>query len=445
MTAYSNPPHQHPSGAAPWPDSGFGRQLPEHVSATVAAAAAPRKILEYAAGVMSGRVAVLAEQALSKIRQEIVQYRNPLLAPVNSAEAAHIALEVAVGSLASRQRFTESGQYAWQLGRTRAAEGMPMLSVLRAYRIGASALWEGLVQAVLRDAPAHSHQMFYAADDFWRYAERDTALMVEAHRQASAGIPADDGQRLLPVLRSLLRGHADLVDVSAASAALDLPLDGRYAVVRLEGPAAQGRADAPVRSESDGIRLYWSPYGDGQAVVASLEDHPLAELAAAVDPGPGARGGISPVVTGLSELRRARELAELALGTCRGDGDLALLGNRMPAGFVLSRPDLAAELTADVFRRLAELDPTDRSLLLDTLEVWLDCQGSTDRASELLYCHRNTVLNRLRRLERLTGRRLDHPRDLVDLTLALEASRFAARRGGHSGRLAPCFSKTHPQ
>lgn len=95
----------------------------------------------------------------------------------------------------------------------------------------------------------------------------------------------------------------------------------------------------------------------------------------------------------------------------------------MVSGLVLARPDLAAGIAHRVLGPVLDLDPADRAALLDTLEAWLDCQGSTDRAGELLYCHRNTVINRLRRLERLTGRLLDHPRDLVDLTLALEACR----------------------
>jgi hypothetical protein len=40
-----------------------------------------------------------------------------------------------------------------------------------------------------------------------------------------------------------------------------------------------------------------------------------------------------------------------------------------------------------------------------------------------VYCHRNTVLNRLRRIEQLTGRSLSVPKGLVDLALALEAFR----------------------
>jgi DNA-binding PucR family transcriptional regulator len=67
-------------------------------------------------------------------------------------------------------------------------------------------------------------------------------------------------------------------------------------------------------------------------------------------------------------------------------------------------------------------------MLLDTLEAWLDAGGSAQGAATSLYCHRNTVLNRLRRLERLTQRSLAVPQDLVDLTLALEEYRMRMAR-----------------
>ncbi|RZM96173.1 helix-turn-helix domain-containing protein, partial [Streptomyces alfalfae] len=47
------------------------------------------------------------------------------------------------------------------------------------------------------------------------------------------------------------------------------------------------------------------------------------------------------------------------------------------------------------------------------------------RAAARLYCHRNTVFNRLRRLEQLTSRSLTRPRDLVEVALALEAHRLS--------------------
>ncbi|MFE0427456.1 helix-turn-helix domain-containing protein, partial [Streptomyces sp. NPDC058953] len=79
-----------------------------------------------------------------------------------------------------------------------------------------------------------------------------------------------------------------------------------------------------------------------------------------------------------------------------------------------------------VFGPLRAVEPAERADLLTTLAAWLDRGGSTRRAGELLYCHRNTVLNRLRRLERLTGRSLANPRDVVDLAMALDAEGLTA-------------------
>ncbi|GAA2120823.1 helix-turn-helix domain-containing protein [Kitasatospora saccharophila] len=399
-------------------------ELPPEASA--GAPAAPTGILKHAAGLLRGEAPAIADRALARIRAEVGHYASSMLSPQDAAACARTAMEIAVESLAVTERFLESGEQAWRTGRKRAAEGTPMLALLQAYRIGASVLWDCLVEAALRDAPEQAQAMLYAANDFWRFAARDTTIMMEAHRQTVAGLAPDDGRKLLPALKALLRGHTDPMDVAALAVAFDIPVTGRYAVARLDGPGALRPAEAPVREEAAGIRLYWCPLQDGQAVVALLGDRPVKDLVGVLPSGPGVRVGISSAVTGLAEIGRARELAELALGVCRPDGEPVQLDDRMAAAFVLARPDLAAGIAGNVLGPVLGLDPADRASLLDTLEVWIDCQGSSDRAGELLYCHRNTVLNRLRRLERLTGRFLDRPRDLVDLTLALEACRTGA-------------------
>lgn len=91
-----------------------------------------------------------------------------------------------------------------------------------------------------------------------------------------------------------------------------------------------------------------------------------------------------------------------------------------------TQPDLAAHLREIVLGPVLALEPAERDTLLRTLRVWLDCAGSTAAAAERLYCHRNTVLNRLRRLEHLTGRKLAHPRQALELALAVEAVRLEA-------------------
>jgi DNA-binding PucR family transcriptional regulator len=76
---------------------------------------------------------------------------------------------------------------------------------------------------------------------------------------------------------------------------------------------------------------------------------------------------------------------------------------------------------------LLRLEPADRDVLLDTLVAWFACEGSAQRAGERLYCHRNTVLNRLRRCEQLIGRSLARPHDVVEISLALTARRLLRR------------------
>ncbi|WP_442941847.1 helix-turn-helix domain-containing protein [Nocardia sp. NBC_00416] len=84
-------------------------------------------------------------------------------------------------------------------------------------------------------------------------------------------------------------------------------------------------------------------------------------------------------------------------------GGPTLLEGHLPQALLLARPDLTALNTARALGPVLALDPVDRTLLLNTLGIWLDCHGSATRASKQLYCHPNTVLNRLHRLERLTG------------------------------------------
>ncbi|MFJ9641338.1 helix-turn-helix domain-containing protein [Streptomyces sp. NPDC101178] len=103
---------------------------------------------------------------------------------------------------------------------------------------------------------------------------------------------------------------------------------------------------------------------------------------------------------------------------------------RWPAALVAAAPELSARLVAEVFGPLLALAPAERALLVGTLEAWLECGGSVGRAAVRLRCHRNTVFNRLRRLERLTSRSLSHPRELVETVLALDALRLSAAGRG---------------
>jgi DNA-binding PucR family transcriptional regulator len=89
----------------------------------------------------------------------------------------------------------------------------------------------------------------------------------------------------------------------------------------------------------------------------------------------------------------------------------------------VSAPDFMEHLASVSLAGLALVSNKERATLLETLGVWLDNGGSAQKASEVLFVHRNTVHQRLRKLEAHTGLKLDDPRSAALLTLAFEIDR----------------------
>ncbi|WP_253209170.1 helix-turn-helix domain-containing protein [Streptomyces niphimycinicus] len=61
---------------------------------------------------------------------------------------------------------------------------------------------------------------------------------------------------------------------------------------------------------------------------------------------------------------------------------------------------------------MLDLPDDEREVLLKTLTIWYQSGRSAARAAGLLYCHRNTILNRPRRIEQLCGSSLEDHRFL---------------------------------
>jgi PucR-like helix-turn-helix protein len=314
---------------------------------------------------------------------------------------------------------------ATRIGRRRAEQGLPLESLLRAFRVGGRICWEAMIEVVSMDDPDALPTMLRYASLVWYTNEVQSNAVAEAYRRAESELLRRSNERVQALLDALLEGRgADGGLAKAAAAALDLPMHGRFAVVVLRQPRAEQHGERP--EETNGLRFVWRMRTDVEVGLVHLGERDTGDVVAALR---GFRGeaGISPVIEGLAGLGRGRWLAEIALGTCRpGDRTIRRLDERLPAALVVSQPDLAAHLASSVLGPLDELDPADREVLLETLATWLDCEGSASRTAGLLYCHRNTVFNRLRRLEQLTARSLHRPRDVVELALALDAIRLVS-------------------
>ncbi|MGX1880663.1 PucR family transcriptional regulator [Streptomyces sp. NPDC055287] len=327
-------------------------------------------------------------------------------------------------------------EYAEWTGRRRAQQGFPLELLVHSYRQAGYLIWDALLEGAPGAEgtegteggdPERLAVLMRAATTVFAAVDAETATASEAYRATEAELRHRTDERLQALLDALLEGEDSPALAARAAAGLDLPEQGRYAVVVLRLERRDGREPFHRRIQGSGMRFIWRMRTDCEVGVVSLGEETtpadLSELLAARCPGPG---GISPVVDGLAGLGRARRLADLALRTCAPDATgIVRLDERMPTALVVSQPELAERLVADVFGNLMGLDPADRVVLLETLDAWLSCEGSAGRTAGRLYCHRNTVFNRLRRLEQLTSRSLSRPRDLIEMTLALDAFRLS--------------------
>jgi DNA-binding PucR family transcriptional regulator len=115
----------------------------------------------------------------------------------------------------------------------------------------------------------------------------------------------------------------------------------------------------------------------------------------------------------------ARALRALRLGLTP-EGSAPLDTEERLADLVLRADDAAlADLRARVLAPLAELSPSAREKLTETLRSWLLHQGRRDQIAAELFVHPQTVRYRMQQLRDLYGARLEDPRTVLDLTVAL--------------------------
>lgn len=304
-------------------------------------------------------------------------------------------------------------------GRRRAEQGMPLEAVLHSYRIGQRSIWDSLVLRARGDGLLDS--LVEAASAVWEIVDAFASEVGRAYRETERAIARRDDRRRDALLDALLEGRGRERAVAAdAATGLDLPEHGRYVVLVLAGTdSSRSAADAlSVR----GVRAAWRSRADREIGLVALARSEITDLLTPLNAIPGLRGGLSPVVEGLSEVDAGYRLAETAFRALSSDGvGVGELDARLPAALLVSAPDLAARLVERALGSLLALEGAERDVLLQTLATWLDTGGSAGVTAARLYCHRNTVLNRLRRLEAVTGKSVDRVDHLAEWWLALLA------------------------
>jgi hypothetical protein len=313
-----------------------------------------------------------------------------------------------------------------QTGRRRARQGVPLESVLRAYRLGGRLMWEVLLETSrVRFAGSYDEPLLDAAAYVWRVNDNSAAALVEAYRLEELRLQSHDLSRRHAMLDALIDGRgSDPAFLRNAATILGLPEDTPMLCVVAPLDTA---GEYPLRSPQEAMAMQdltsvWFVRPRDEVGVVALGSRPAKVALDALRPCVIGRAGASPVVDNLAAIDAGYRMAQTAARTLTGPG-LAVLDDRLPEALLVDNPELLPRLVGTALGGLMNLPAADRDTLLETLEELLACGGSPTHAATALFCHRNTVIYRMRRIETATGRSISNPRDRLLLTLGLMAAR----------------------
>ncbi|TFV61667.1 PucR family transcriptional regulator [Geodermatophilus sp. DF01-2] len=312
---------------------------------------------------------------------------------------------------------------AHDVGRRRAAQGVPLEAVLRAYRLGGQVTWETLLAVSQDRGTGHDTLLLEVAGSVWRTNDVECGAVAEGYREEQRRLAAAGDAARQRVLDGLLDGRGgDPAFVRSASELLGVSLEGRLlAVVAPSDSSGEPTlADPGPGLARRGVRSVWGTRSGAQVGVLMLGVRRTTDVLtwlSAMATGPV---GVSDVVEGAAAAAGAYRLAETAARTLpSGDRRVVTIDDRLPEALLSNSPEISSRLVDRSLGRLLELPEDEQVVLLDTLAAFLAADGSPTRAADELYCHRNTVMHRLRRIESVTGHKVTDPRARLLWQLAL--------------------------
>jgi hypothetical protein len=377
------------------------------------------------ASLLLGRIDELADEMTLVIQAAVIPYQQGLVDHETLRAASMMNLRAILEDL-GRVNATVSFE-SRENGRNRAAAGVPLTIVLEAYRVGARFIWEQVANTA-RNFGASSDVVLAAGSELWQVLDTYSQELAEGYREEASARALSAEQQRSALFQALFEGHLAVTKPWEAAELLHLPRDRPLVVVAGEVPAV-GRHALPriedILRLDVGLSSTWRLLPDIEVGVVSVPNPTaqLDKLAEAFSSCAVGRVGVSPPFSDLRETPSALTMARMALSSNLAGSGVTIFDRHLLEVAAISAPDFMERLARVALAGLDSVPEKERITLLETFGAWLDNGGSAQRTSEQLFVHRNTVHQRLRKLEMYTGQDLGVPRSLALITLAFEIDR----------------------
>ncbi len=312
-------------------------------------------------------------------------------------------------------------------GRVKAENGIPMASLLHAYRLAGLQMWEEMQARAV--GPERADELLRHSSRLWGLVDTFSGEAAGAYRGIIEERERRDEQARSVMLLRILDGTAGSGEVAGLLRALGLP-DRAIHVVAAAERRSTGEDPLPALAErllGAGIPSAWTTWqGEVVGLLACRDASGVERAQQLVAATARSRVGLSRPFTSVATAAAAVEQARIAIACLDGSSEGTHRYGSAPLDvLVVAQPALAAELRDGVLAGLLSPEVRDGDVLIDTLEAWFATSGSSAATAKRLHCHRNTVLHRLGRVHALTGRLTTNPAEAAELYVAIRAARLA--------------------
>ncbi|MFF7476885.1 helix-turn-helix domain-containing protein [Streptomyces sp. NPDC008092] len=369
------------------------------------------------------RLPEIGGQMAARIRSDVDTYRDASLVPPDSLVDSCIRnAGLVLGCFAHGD--APDVRSAWETGRIRAENGVPLADTLHAYRIAFELLWALMREEAGGHPEVTEADLLEGSSVLWTLFGRYAEGVATAYREKATELTSRAEARRSALAEALFTGViADPATLGEAAGQLGLPEHGPYVVIAAAvsgGPGAEPLPGIEAALREVHVASTWRLLPEAQIGLVSLDPTDARSMGLRVLRRSRARIGTSPRFDSLRDTPKALRFARLALAGLPGTGPgLARFDDNPLAMLAAAAPSEAARLVELVLTPVLGLPTPERARLLETLGQWFAAGGSAAEVAARMFVHPNTVRYRIRRIEELTGRRLSDPRAVAEIGAAL--------------------------
>ncbi|PYI69078.1 PucR family transcriptional regulator [Arthrobacter livingstonensis] len=361
------------------------------------------------------RIDELVERFLARV-SSVPSYSTEMVDMADVRKTAMESLRLLAQSLAEGTAGGELLRYAASLGEKRARQGIPPESLITAIRLDFSVVWTDLLEhCSTDDAVLLAGQV----EHVWRVVDEYATQTHMSYLAERVRMAQEESNYRQEFIAKLFGPAGQTIEViGRAASALEVDPDGDFDIAAASGAAARAlqkevsafRVKGPFMYQSGNVTfMFWQPVRRTH----SRGRQPDAALTV-----PTTACGLVQGVPGLRSLVAAAATAA-ALAQLSTDNDAGPL--TIESGWRrLAREELrdaGLDLERELDLKLAQCREGERQRMEETVRVFMRSGSVTKTAAEL-FCHRNTILNRLARFKEVSGFDLVVPEDAARIAIA---------------------------